>query len=130
MHTGPFETFCQAVQEAKAAGLPVLAPDAGGVRDLVEPGRTGWLFDASSEDASSAALRERVRAWRDDPGLRRRVGLAARASTRGRTWPAVCDELLGHYGDLARDRRRFTRNTPPRHARVGPRRPGPVDTAA
>jgi phosphatidylinositol alpha 1,6-mannosyltransferase len=130
VHTGPFETFCQAVQEAKAAGLPVLAPDAGGVRDLVEPGETGWLFDASSERAGSAVLRERVRAWRDDPGLRRRMGLAARASTRGRTWPAVCDELLGHYVDLvgAADDSRGTHHLVT-HGSVA-RRPGPVDTAA
>ena len=130
VHTGPFETFCQAVQEAKAAGLPVLAPDAGGVRDLVEPGETGWLFDASSEHASSAALRERVRAWRDDPGLRRRMGLAARASTRGRTWPAVCDELLDHYGDVVgtADDSRGAHHLVTRGAAA--RRPGPVDTAA
>ena len=130
VHTGPFETFCQAVQEAKAAGLPVLAPDAGGVRDLIVPGATGWLFDATSEHAGATALRERIRAWRDDPGLRRRMGLAARASTRGRTWPAVCDELLGHYGDLvgSADGSRGAHHLVTHGSAA--RRPGPVDTAA
>ncbi|HEY2226010.1 glycosyltransferase family 1 protein [Actinomycetospora sp.] len=130
VHTGPFETFCQAVQEAKAAGLPVLAPDAGGVRDLVEPGETGWLFDAGSDAAAAGGLRERVRAWRDDPALRRRMGHAARASTRGRTWPAVCDELLGHYAELvgtADDSRGAHRLVTRGSAGE---RPGPVDTAA
>jgi phosphatidylinositol alpha 1,6-mannosyltransferase len=118
------------VQEAKAAGLPVLAPDAGGVRDLIEPGATGWLFDATSEHAGATALRERIRAWRDDPGLRRRMGLAARASTRGRTWPAVCDELLGHYGDLvgSADGSRGAHHLVTHGSAA--RRPGPVDTAA
>jgi phosphatidylinositol alpha 1,6-mannosyltransferase len=130
VHTGPFETFCQAVQEAKAVGLPVLAPDAGGVRDLVEPGETGWLFDASSAVAGAAVLRERIRLWRDDPVLRRRMGHAARASTRGRTWPAVCEELLGHYHQLvgtADDSRGAHHLVTPGSAA---RRPGPVDTAA
>jgi phosphatidylinositol alpha 1,6-mannosyltransferase len=130
VHTGPHETFCQAVQEAKAAGLPVLAPDAGGVADLVEPGQTGWLFDASCPVAGGAALRERVRLWRDDPVLRRRMGHAARASTRGRTWPAVCDELLGHYHELVgtADGSRGTHHLVTRGTAA--RRPGHVDTAA
>jgi phosphatidylinositol alpha 1,6-mannosyltransferase len=129
VHTGPFETFCQAVQEAKAAGLPVLAPDAGGVRDLVEPGETGWLFDASSDDGNDL-IRECVKTWRDDPGLRRRMGHAARASTRGRTWPAVCEELLGHYAELvgSADDSRGTHHFVTRGS--AGRRPGHVDTAA
>jgi phosphatidylinositol alpha 1,6-mannosyltransferase len=91
VHTGPHETFCQAVQEALASGVPVLAPNAGGPRDLVEPGRTGFLL---SDDPRE--LRARVDVLRD-PGLRRRFGEAARASVRGRTWPVLCGELMGHY---------------------------------
>ena len=91
VHTGPHETFCQAVQEALASGLPVLAPNAGGPRDLVEPGRTGYLL---SDDP--AELRAGVDALRD-PLRRKQFGDNARASVRHRTWPALCAELLGHY---------------------------------
>ena len=129
VHTGPFETFCQTVQEAKASGLPVLAPDAGGVRDLVDPGVTGWLFDTGPDsDTGAPDLRERVRTWRDDPALRRRMGLAARASTTGRTWPAVCDELLGHYAALTANGSHGTHHVVTRGSAVG--RPSTVDTAA
>jgi phosphatidylinositol alpha 1,6-mannosyltransferase len=101
VHTGPFETFCQAVQEALACGLPVIAPDAGGPRDLVTHGGTGFLlpetFDSGADEVFGAALRAAVRILVDDPGLRIRCGAAARRSVLRRTWPAVCDELLGHY---------------------------------
>ncbi|HUQ55081.1 glycosyltransferase family 1 protein [Lentzea sp.] len=88
IHTGPHETFCQAVQEALATGLPVLAPNAGGPRDLVAHGRTGYLFE---DDIAQYADLLR------DPLRRRRFGLAARKSVLSRTWSAVCDELMGHY---------------------------------
>jgi phosphatidylinositol alpha 1,6-mannosyltransferase len=109
VHTGPSETFCQAVQEALASGLPVVAPDAGGPRDLVLPGRTGYLVPprpdhADAADpvclAADARLRAAVLALTDDDALRRRFGLAARRSVLRRTWSTVCDELLAHYAEV------------------------------
>ncbi|HEY3894178.1 MAG TPA: glycosyltransferase family 1 protein [Pseudonocardiaceae bacterium] len=104
VHTGPFETFCQAVQEALASGLPVIAPDAGGPRDLVSPGYTGFLLpETGTPDAEKIfgmALRAAVRTLAGDPELRTRYGAAARRSVLQRTWPAVCDELLGHYAQV------------------------------
>ena len=104
VHTGPFETFCQAVQEALASGLPVIAPDAGGPRDLVAHGYTGFLLSETgrpdAEKIFGAELRAAVRTLVNDPELRTRYGTAARRSVLRRTWPAVCDELLGHYAQV------------------------------
>jgi len=91
VHTGEHETFCQVVQEALASGLPVIAPDAGGPRDLVAPYRTGLLlpvneFEARLPGAVGHLLAER-----------QRYAPAARRSVLGRSWPVICDELLCHY---------------------------------
>jgi phosphatidylinositol alpha 1,6-mannosyltransferase len=91
VHPGEHETFCQAVQEAMASGLPVVAPNAGGPRDLVAPYRTGLLLPV---EAFEAGLEGAVDHLIDQ---RHRYSIAARRSVLGRTWPAICDELIGHY---------------------------------
>jgi len=99
VHPGPHETFCQAVQEAMAAGVPAIAPNAGGPRDLVAGGRTGYLLEPYHENRFAAELWSTVELLRDE-ALRRRLGVAARESVLGRTWPAVCGQLLGHYDQV------------------------------
>ena len=99
VHTGEHETFCQAVQEALASGLPVVAPDAGGPRDLVTSWRTGLLlpvgeFEARLPDAVAHLIDERLR-----------YSAAARRSVLERSWPAICDQLLEHY-EAVQGRRR------------------------
>ncbi len=96
VHTGPYETFCQSVQEAMASGVPAIAPDAGGPRDLVHSGETGYLLPPHDADAHAVELREAVERLRDSD-LRARFGVAARKAVAGRTWPALCEQLLGHY---------------------------------
>ncbi|MGH4030457.1 glycosyltransferase family 4 protein [Actinomycetota bacterium Odt1-20B] len=96
VHTGPYETFCQTVQEAMASGVPVVAPAAGGPLDLVAPGRTGLLVPP--RDAS--AVRDAVWSLTADPGLREAYGAAGRAAVEGRTWAAVGDRLIGHYTEV------------------------------
>jgi phosphatidylinositol alpha 1,6-mannosyltransferase len=91
VHPGEHETFCQAVQEAMASGLPVIAPNAGGPRDLVAPYRTGLLLAVDEFEAKLAESVDHLIAERH------RYSVAARRSVLGRTWPAICDELIGHY---------------------------------
>ncbi|MET9197678.1 glycosyltransferase family 1 protein [Streptomyces olivaceus] len=95
-HTGPFETFCQTVQEAMASGVPVVAPAAGGPLDLVAHGRTGLLVLPRDADA----VRDAVWSLSADPALRAAYGAAGRAAVEQRTWAAVGDRLIGHYTDV------------------------------
>jgi phosphatidylinositol alpha 1,6-mannosyltransferase len=96
VHPGEAETFCQAVQEALASGVPVVAPAAGGPIDLVRHGVNGWLFPSGRPDLLRGAVAELA----TDASARTAMGRAARASVEGRTWPRLGDELLGHYEHL------------------------------
>jgi phosphatidylinositol alpha 1,6-mannosyltransferase len=99
VHAGEHETFCQVVQEALASGLPVIAPDAGGPRDLVIPWRTGLLLGVNEFEAQLPAAVDHLLAERQ------RYALAARRSVLHRSWSAICDELLGHYEAVRGNRR-------------------------
>ncbi|MFP3989984.1 glycosyltransferase family 1 protein [Streptomyces sp. E11-3] len=96
VHTGPYETFCQTVQEAMAAGVPVIAPAAGGPLDLVAHGRTGLLVPPGD----APAVRDAVWALAADRRLRAAFGRAGRAAVEERSWEAVGDQLVGHYADV------------------------------
>jgi phosphatidylinositol alpha 1,6-mannosyltransferase len=93
VHTGPFDTFGQTIQEASASGLPVVAPASGGPLDLVDDGVTGYLVSPGDPGELAAAV-GRLAA---SPALRERLGEAARRRVLTRTWSALTDELLGHY---------------------------------
>jgi phosphatidylinositol alpha 1,6-mannosyltransferase len=101
VHTGPFETFCQTVQEAMASGVPVIAPAVGGPLDLVAHGRTGLLVPPRDADA----VQDAVRSLAADPALRAAYGAAGRATVEGRTWAAIGDRLIAHYENVLATRR-------------------------
>ena len=99
VHTGTDDTFGQAVQEAMACGLPVVAPASGGPLDLVRHGVTGLLHDVAG-----VGLRAAVEQLVADDALRGALGGAAHLMVAGRSWEAVGDELLGHYRSVLQAR--------------------------
>lgn len=72
------ETYGMVVTEALARGLPVVAAEVGGVPEALghcaDGTRPGLLVPGEDPAALGAALR----AWLEDPGLRRRLRRAAR----------------------------------------------------
>jgi glycosyltransferase involved in cell wall biosynthesis len=87
------ETFGLVTVEAMASGLPVVAADAPGSRDLVADGVQGFLRRPGDADDFRQAV-ERLIAG---PDLRRRMGVAALARAAEFRWPAVLEQLVGHY---------------------------------
>ena len=96
VHTGPHETFCQAIQEALASGVPVVAPAMGGPLDLVHHGQNGWLYPPDAPELMAQA----VDSLAADSRQRRAMGEHARASVEHRTWKAVGHQLLAYYEAL------------------------------
>lgn len=90
---GTEETFGQTIQEAHASGLAVVAPRTGGPIDLVDVGVDGYLY----EPGDDFGLRELTRKLATDEPLRIRMGEAGRRGVLGRSWNAVCSELVAHY---------------------------------
>ncbi|WP_010147868.1 glycosyltransferase [Serinicoccus profundi] len=95
VHTGTRETFGQTLQEASAAGLPVVAPARGGPVDLIEPGVTGSLFDPDARGALRDAVVPLVGSGAAE--LREQMGRAGRARVEERSWPALVDQLVDYY---------------------------------
>lgn len=93
VHTGEMDTFAQTIQEAKASGVPTVAPARGGPIDLIEHGVTGFLYKPGDLNA----MRRHVKQLVGDPGLRAQMGEAARVSTENRTWDAVNEQVTVHY---------------------------------
>lgn len=60
--------------EAAAAARPVVATDVGGVRSVVQEGRTGWLVPAGDVAAISASIARLL----NDPHMREEFGRAGR----------------------------------------------------
>lgn len=68
------EAFGIAAIEASAVGLPLITTAVGGLRDIVEDGKTGFFIPPDDH----ATLARRLHLLAKNPGLRRELGQAAR----------------------------------------------------
>ncbi len=82
-----YETFSLVAFEAAASGLPVIASDVNGVRELITSGESGYLVEPRAEEIAA-----RLRELAADPGLRARLGAAARESALRFRWEQMVRE--------------------------------------
>jgi glycosyltransferase involved in cell wall biosynthesis len=87
------EAFPNAVLEAMAAGLPIVASDVGGIPELVENGRTGLLVRAGQPKALADGLCELMA----DPARAARLGETARSVAQARY---SFDRMVGAFEEI------------------------------
>lgn len=98
------ESFGLAAAEAMLAGVPVVASRVGGLPEVVEDGRTGWLVPPGDVPEWEATLR-RVLEMRAE--VRKGVVAVARADAEARfTSRAAAERLRGLYREVAASRPR------------------------
>jgi UDP-glucose:(heptosyl)LPS alpha-1,3-glucosyltransferase len=97
-----YETFGLVICEAMASGLPVVTCRTAGAADRIRHGETGWLADDPSD---ADAIADGLRRLAADPGLRERVGAAARGVAVGMTWDRVAEETMAVYREVVAEKR-------------------------
>lgn len=106
------EGFPRAAMEAAAAGLPVIATDIRGCRQVVDDGVNGRLVELGDVDA----LVEAIRAFGDDEQLRAEAGAASLRKARAEfDQRGIVDQVMASYGPPAHE-------TPPNDVVTRPRR--------
>jgi glycosyltransferase involved in cell wall biosynthesis len=91
------EALGNAVREAMAAGLPVIATYTGGLAESVDDGCTGLLVEPND----AAGLAKAILRLASDGVLRRAMGVAARQRVSERfSWDRVGDHTLNEYRGL------------------------------
>lgn len=96
------EPMGQVAVEAMLVGRAVVASDVGGLRDVVEDGRTGLRVPPGDP----AALAEALDRLLDDPGLRHAMGQAGRERARRFEVAAVAPQVVAVFEEALLDRAR------------------------
>jgi glycosyltransferase involved in cell wall biosynthesis len=82
--------------ECFAAGLPIVASNAGGVSDMVEDQRTGLLFPPNDHPVMAACALRLL----DEPGLAERLAGNARVECEKYTWARIGPQWIAQYRQL------------------------------
>lgn len=86
--------------EYLALGRAIIAPDKENIKEILEHGKNGYLFNADSNEAFLIGIEELCR----DGELRRHLAIGARASIfeRNFTWRHNAETIVKQFGELLR----------------------------
>jgi D-inositol-3-phosphate glycosyltransferase len=94
------ESFGLVALEAAACGTPVVASDVGGLRSLVDHGRTGYLVEEPDPEAYAGWVRQILA----EPLLAERLSTGSVLRARRYTWARAAHLLVDIYADLTAGR--------------------------
>ncbi|MFY4774484.1 glycosyltransferase family 4 protein [Metabacillus sp. RGM 3146] len=92
----PTETFGNVVLEALACGTPVVGANSGGVKNIVQEGRTGSLCEPRNAEDFIQTIGRLL----GNEGLRKEMKYHARKYALSQTWDQIFDGLLKEYEDV------------------------------
>lgn len=93
VHFGTEETFGQTIQEAQATGLPVVAPNVGGPKFLIQHRKSGLLANPAGQGGYRALVDELVA----DQQLRQMLSKNARLAVAANSWESNNAKLIEFY---------------------------------
>ena len=95
IYTSAYDGMPNVLLEAIGAGLPVIAPDVGGIREMIVDGETGLLLPSLSDgEDMAAAYALAIQRLCSDPELRRRLAVNALRRLTERHSPAAFMEAM------------------------------------
>ncbi len=102
---GRSDTFGLPILEAHACGVPAIAADLGGARDIIEHGVTGFVLPSHSIEEWVAQTMHILKLKENNLDVYNAMGSAARRRAHSEfTWENVCKELLNdHFDDDTHD---------------------------
>jgi glycogen(starch) synthase len=95
-----YEPFGLVALEAAAAGVPLVVADTGGLREVVDAGRTGLRFPAGDVSALVECIDEVLR---DEVSARRRARAAHAGLVPAYSWSTVADRTVAEYHRAVRE---------------------------
>jgi glycosyltransferase involved in cell wall biosynthesis len=92
------ETFGNVVLEALASGTPVIGANSGGVKNIVEHGKFGYLCERGNTEHFVQAILHCL----SSEAKIKQMGFDGRAYALTQNWDSVFEELLAQYEEVIR----------------------------
>lgn len=95
----PTETFGNVVIEALASGTPAITANSGGVKNIIQPGVTGYLC----ETGNAAEFVDAILQLLENDSLLIQLGREGRDYALTQNWDTIFDHLLWNYQSVFED---------------------------